>query len=1111
MINDSAKKGKWTERPSAAEPAIMDNESMFRLLFERSADAMTLQDPLTGAFLDVNDASVRITGAPSKDALLGSNPARISPERQPDGSLSSDKVKEMIQLAIDRGSHRFEWVINRFDGIQLPVEIVLTSIRGGKKPLLLSVSRDITERKRTEHELRENQQLLISVTDNISEAIYRTDPSHELIFANRAYLRMSGYNSLEEMRHVPREKLYAKSSDRARLLESLARKGHFRNEEIEYIRRDGKHWWGLTNSIAVRDEHSGNVLYHVGSVTDITERKHAEDEIRQLNASLEQRIADRTAELTASEARLRTIVDHAPEAIVVFDGDTGRFLSGNKHALNLYGVTDEELARIGPWDVSPEFQPDGRPSTEAAREWINQAVAGRTPVFEWLHTHSSGRIVPTEVRLVRLPAEGRILLRASVIDNTEHKRTEGALRRRSEQVQKHRDVLLQLARADKSDFDRALRTITSLAASTLDVARVSYWSLHENESALLCELLHLNPSGVVDEKFKGTRLVAGDAPAYFHALSEKRPIAASDVLTHPSMAGLRDSYLKPLGISSLLDVPVWVRGEVVGVICHEHIGPAREWSAEEIDFASSLAAMASLAVEESQRAWSERLLRESEEKFRALFEASSQGVMLHDEQRYIEVNPAMAQMLGYESANELIGLNPGLTSPPAQPNGESSATVAQEFIRECLTKGNVRFDWVARRKNGEDFPVEVFLTRVRLAGKQIIQAAVNDISQRKHAEDELRASAARLRESEARFSAAFHASPLTITIARISDTILVEANETFLRWAGCTRDEVIGLPSQGLGLFAPEDREHFWRLMREKKVVRDFECQLRTRDGRVYTMLMSGDIIEINGEPHVMLVGHDITDRKSVEAELLKTLAREKELGQLKSNFVSMVSHEFRTPLGVIMSSAEILENYLEQLEPEDRKEQLQSIRKNTRRMADLMEEVLVLGMVEAGKLDFKPAGLDFASFCRRLVDELQSATNNKCPVQISTADDVRKAYADERLLQHVFINLLSNAVKYSPAGSPVQLDAERDGTFAICRIRDHGMGIPEADIERLFSAFHRGRNAGHVPGTGLGLTIVKRCVELHRGKIKVESAVGRGTTVTVRLPLFAENSEVTK
>jgi signal transduction histidine kinase len=164
--------------------------------------------------------------------------------------------------------------------------------------------------------------------------------------------------------------------------------------------------------------------------------------------------------------------------------------------------------------------------------------------------------------------------------------------------------------------------------------------------------------------------------------------------------------------------------------------------------------------------------------------------------------------------------------------------------------------------------------------------------------------------------------------------------------------------------------------------------------------------------------------------------------------------------------------------------------------------------MVEAGKLDYTPAGLDFVSFCGRLVDELQSATGNKCPIHVSAAADVKQAVADERLLQHVFTNLLTNAVKYSPPGSPVHFEVERDVEHAVCRVRDHGLGIPEADMERLFGAFHRGRNAGHVPGTGLGLTIVKRCVELHRGKIKVESAVGRGTTVTVRLPLFAAHQQ---
>ncbi|MEI9863474.1 MAG: PAS domain S-box protein [Limisphaerales bacterium] len=647
MISEEPRDRKWNERTSAAEVKLVDNESMFRLLFERSADAMTIQDPLTGVFLDVNEASVRMTGAPDKAALLGSDPIIISPERQPDGSLSRDKVKTVIQIALELGSHRFEWVINRFDGTQLPVEIILTLIRSGEKPLLLSVSRDITERKRTEHELRENQQLLVSVADNISEAIYRTGPSHELIFANRAYLRMSGYDSIEEIRQVPREKLYAHPADRARLLEALDRAGKFHNEEIEYIHHDGRRWWGLTNSLAVRDEVTGKVLYHVGSVADITERKQAADEIRNLNASLEQRITERTAELTASEARLRTIVDHAPEAIVVLDGDTAKFLSSNVHAQQLYGCTTEELARLTPIDVSPEFQADGRPSAIAAREWINGALAGQTPIFEWLHRHSSGRLIPTEVRLVRLPAEGKNLLRASIIDNTEHKRVEKQLRERGEQMQKHRDVLFKLARADKSDFDKALRVITTLAASTLAVARVSYWAMQEQDSEIVCELLRLNASQEFDESFKGTRLGAADAPAYFSALALKRPIVANDVQKHPAMAGLVAGYLSPRGITSLLDVPVWVRGEVVGVICNEHIGPAREWSAEEIDFASSLAAMVSLALEESSRARSEQMLRKSEEKFKALFALSPLGMARASwDGKFLQVNDSFARIIG---------------------------------------------------------------------------------------------------------------------------------------------------------------------------------------------------------------------------------------------------------------------------------------------------------------------------------------------------------------------------------------------------------------------------------------------------------------------------------
>jgi len=274
-------------------------------------------------------------------------------------------------------------------------------------------------------------------------------------------------------------------------------------------------------------------------------------------------------------------------------------------------------------------------------------------------------------------------------------------------------------------------------------------------------------------------------------------------------------------------------------------------------------------------------------------------------------------------------------------------------------------------------------------------------------------------------------------------------------------------------------------------------------------LLVSADIIEINRQPHVIATGLDITQRKQAEVELLRTLAREKELGQLRSHFVSMVSHEFRTPLGIIQSSAEILEDYLEQLQPDEREDHLQSIRQNTCRMAMLMEEALLIGSLDAGKIEFRPAPLELRPFAQRLVDEVLSATNRRCPIELSLAEIPGEIQADERLLQHIFTNLLTNGVKYSDPGQPVRFEITSAGTEIICAIRDQGIGIPEADREWLFSAFHRGQNVADRPGTGLGLVIVKRCVDLHAGKINVESQFGKGTLVTVRLPVFSPASPV--
>lgn len=244
----------------------------------------------------------------------------------------------------------------------------------------------------------------------------------------------------------------------------------------------------------------------------------------------------------------------------------------------------------------------------------------------------------------------------------------------------------------------------------------------------------------------------------------------------------------------------------------------------------------------------------------------------------------------------------------------------------------------------------------------------------------------------------------------------------------------------------------------------------------------------------------EVAVRVRAEQELARALQQERELSELKTAFVNTVSHEFRTPLGITMSAVELLQHYEDRLPPEQKAELLDDIQRSTRNMAGLMEQVLLLGRAEAGRLSYRPQPVDLEQLARILTDEQLSSTTRKCPIEWTAENDLSGAHADESLLRHIFTNLLSNAVKYSPARAPVHFHARREGNMAVFTVRDHGIGIPDKDLPHLFEAFQRASNVGEIPGTGLGLVISKRCAELHGGTIEVDSTPGEGTTFTVRI-----------
>jgi PAS domain S-box-containing protein len=245
----------------------------------------------------------------------------------------------------------------------------------------------------------------------------------------------------------------------------------------------------------------------------------------------------------------------------------------------------------------------------------------------------------------------------------------------------------------------------------------------------------------------------------------------------------------------------------------------------------------------------------------------------------------------------------------------------------------------------------------------------------------------------------------------------------------------------------------------------------------------------------------DITKQKQVEESLRLALERERELGELKSRFVSMASHEFRTPLATILSSSELIKSYWDRMERADINAKLDQIHEQVRHMTTLLEDVLTLGRSEIGKTEFNPEPIEILTFCQDTINQIRQAISASHPLEFSSSGLCDTINIDKTLLRQILTNLISNAIKYSPNNKSVHVELTCDEVDIIIRVRDEGIGIPEKDQDHLFEAFHRAANVGTISGTGLGLVIIKRQVELYGGAITFKSQVGVGTTFIVTLP----------
>jgi PAS domain S-box-containing protein len=257
--------------------------------------------------------------------------------------------------------------------------------------------------------------------------------------------------------------------------------------------------------------------------------------------------------------------------------------------------------------------------------------------------------------------------------------------------------------------------------------------------------------------------------------------------------------------------------------------------------------------------------------------------------------------------------------------------------------------------------------------------------------------------------------------------------------------------------------------------------------------------LEAKVEERTLILKEALQRLEQSQSELSEALDKEKQLNEIKSRFVSMASHEFRTPLSTVLSSASLLAKYTSAEDQDKRNRHIEKIKASVKHLNDILEDFLSLGKLDEGKVMSATIEFNLQELLYDVIEEMKGLLKDKQHIELHYKGDTTIS-SDKKLLKNVIINLVTNAIKFSDESGEITINAGVDASKAIIEVQDHGIGIAEDDLQHLFTSFFRGANAVNIQGTGLGLHIVKRYLDLMEGEVDVKSRMGEGTTITITI-----------
>lgn len=283
----------------------------------------------------------------------------------------------------------------------------------------------------------------------------------------------------------------------------------------------------------------------------------------------------------------------------------------------------------------------------------------------------------------------------------------------------------------------------------------------------------------------------------------------------------------------------------------------------------------------------------------------------------------------------------------------------------------------------------------------------------------------------------------------------------------------------------------------EKTFVIAFIIDITERKKNEDAIRKSKEDLEKQVHDRTLILREAIDELEKKKEEIREALEKEKELNDMKSRFVSMASHEFRTPLSTILSSVSLVAKYSEQHQEEKKLKHISRIKSSVTNLTEILNDFLSIGKLEEGQIRSTSVSFDIDLFIQEAIQELRSVTKHGQKIYYSHSGE-STVFLDNKLLKNILINLISNAIKFSPEGGRIDLSSENINSLLTITVKDNGIGIPELDQVHLFERFFRGQNATNVQGTGLGLNIVTKYIELMEGTITFTSKENEGTEFVI-------------